>query len=161
LKKEDLNSYVPPEKRFRIDDESPPSTDDEEDNKINNNNNNNTNNANNTDKSNAKILDSNNDTEDENSSSSSHNDNQNLLSKPYSLLANNTSAHVRSCARFPLLSQGLKIANQFNSNLISKNCSPSLNGNKPEVKGLAALMTSRKKNESSRDRLFKSLKGII
>ncbi len=161
MKKEDFNnSQQLGEKRFRIEDESPPSTEDEEEDNSSNNTANKS--ALNT------LLDNNNDTEDENSSGSSHTDNNqnsliNFQSKPYSLLANN-SAHVRSCARFPLLSQGLKMTqNQNNSSLISsgnKNGSLSLNGNKSEVKGLAALMNSKKKSETSRDRLFKSLKGF-
>jgi hypothetical protein len=161
MKKEDFNnSQQLGEKRFRIEDESPPSTEDEEEDNSSNNTANKS--ALNT------LLDNNNDTEDENSSGSSHTDNNqnsliNFQSKPYSLLANN-SAHVRSCARFPLLSQGLKMTqNQNNSSLVSsgnKNGSLSLNGNKSEVKGLAALMNSKKKSETSRDRLFKSLKGF-
>ena len=69
-----------------------------------------------------------------------------------------SSAHVRSCARFPLLTQGIKqISNPTNTftNVLPKNSSVNSSANfsanpkkeeKREVKGLAALVIHKKKS---------------
>lgn len=77
-----------------------------------------------------------------------------------------STAHVRSCARFPLLTQAIKqMSTQTNTftNILPKNSSANASAKKEEkkeVKGLAALVIHKKKNVSARDRLFKSLKGL-
>lgn len=133
----------PPEKRSKLTaDDSPPTSDDEEED------------AKPSNVSNNKMS-----VENENSDSTDSESSASTEGRPQTS-GTSSSAHVRSCARFPLLTQGLKqMSNQTNAftNLLTKNSS--INA-KPEVKGLAALMVPKKKNQSSRDRLFKSLKGL-
>jgi hypothetical protein len=156
VKKESVgcgDSDGPPDKKVRLSaEDSPPSTDDEDDDNRHQNPIHNNSHINHT-------KDEMGDDTDTSSSSSQS------TQKPYSLLASSSSAHVRSCARFPLLSKGLKqmmpsLANQ--SSLVNKSSqfvANNNNSNKPEVKGLAALMNCKKKG-TSRDRLFKSLKSL-
>ncbi|XP_054166951.1 lysine-specific demethylase 2A-like [Oppia nitens] len=152
-KREENGSDCPPEKKIRLlAEESPPgSDDDEEDSKpkqiFNKNNNNN------------EVTD-----DTDNSNNSSHLGNQSKGSTTAG------SSHVRSCARFPLLSQGLQQQmvspsstnnNNNNNNSVVVGKHNNSMANKPEVKGLAALANcAKKKNVTSRDRLFKSLKGL-
>lgn len=172
VKKEDNISEgvesEPPEKKFRLNvDESPPTSEDEDDNCQQNHKNINTNNNSNHSISNY-IKD--NETEDTDGSSNSSQTEEHQMPfgfqpRPYSQIGNSSaSAHVRSCARFPLLTQGLKqMANPSNGFSSFPNKTPPFavdNSNKSEVKGLAALINHKKKSETSRDRLFKSLKGL-
>lgn len=131
--KKDFQDESSPSKRKRIEDDSPPPTDEEE-------------------VEAEKSSEDDESTEDENSSSSSNNISNGSAMRPFSLLnASNMStstSHVRSCAKYPPLTQGLKQIQSLNNNKTGK----------PEVKGLAALALKNKKQQSSRDRLFKSLK---
>ena len=155
LKKEDnVCGAEPPEKKIRLfGNDSPPSSEDEDEDNP---------------RLNHKIVNSDNNHSFTNEDTDNSDSQTDALNYPKSFsMATNSSAHVRSCARFPLLSQGLKqISNPSNSSSSSiKNNTYFANNNnannKSEVKGLAALMNIKKKNETSRDRLFKSIKGFI
>ena len=184
LKKEENHTECvesePPEKRCRFTgtDDSPPTSDDEDSARQQKHRNTNNNICINSNTSLDNYSKDNEREDTDNSSSSSqtegHNGSPSYLSKPYSLVGNTSaSAHVRSCARFPLLTQGLKqmtspLNNSYSS--FSNKSSTSVKNannfnnnntnNKPEVKGLAALMNPKKRSETSRDRLFKSIKGL-